>query len=65
MQLAAAAALLPIATLCCIVTFYTCKVNIERVMLCIDGMACCALYMGAKKKDRPRYNCCLLAVLVV
>ena len=57
--------LLPVAISCYLVTFYTCGEAIERVLLCVDGMACYALHIGVRKKDRPSYNYCLLAVLFV
>ena len=65
LQLAAAAALWPVATLCYLVTFYTYRAAVEQVLLFIDGMACCTLHIGASKKDRPRYNFYLVAVLIV
>ena len=61
----AAVLLLPLAILCYLVNFHTCSAAIEQMLLYVDYMGCCALYKGLNKKARPRYNCCLLAMLGV
>ena len=65
LQLAAATVLLPVATLCYHVKFYTCRAAVERVLLYVDGLACCALHIGVREEDRPKYNYYFLAVLIV